>query len=114
MREELLSPHSADRYSITSTVDDLMGTVETLGTKEATLACRMVPVSAADRQRYGITDDAYIYRACFPSNPGLSDSKLLVWDSKVWRVRQVIDSGGVGFIWVAIIEHVPQMELSAP
>ena len=110
----LLGKHSADRYPLSTSTDDLMGTVESLGTKETTLPCRFVPLSADDRERYGIAREAYAYRVCFTADPDLDSTKALVWDDKVWRVREVLPSGGVGRVWVAIVEHVPQIELEAP
>ncbi len=111
---DLLKTHKCDRYAFTRSRDSMSGNVEALGSREAAnLDCRMVPSTAADRQRYGVVDQQEFYRACFGTDPSALN-KALVWNSKVWRVRDVVNSGGVGFIWVAFIEHCPQVELPTP
>lgn len=111
---ELMELHRADRYPLESSQDDLMGSVESLGTKETTLKCRFVPLSREDREKYEVVADVDAHKVVFDADPGLSNAKALVWDGKVWRVRCVTNSGGIGRVWVAIVENVPQVELSSP
>ena len=106
--------HSADRYALTTSDDMLMDDVEALGSKEAVLTCRFIPITTADRERYAIDREADAYKVLFDVDPSLTNAKVLVWTSKVWRIREVIDSGGIGWVWHAIVEHVPQVEIGAP
>ena len=111
--EELTSTHSAARHPLTLAQDDMGGDKETLGDKETDLNCRFIPISRKVRASYGVTDEREMYKVLFSADPSLTDAKALVWNSKVWRVREVIDSGGVGMVWHAIVEHVPQVELAS-
>lgn len=116
MSSDLFKVHTCDVYSWTVTQDDLMGNVETLGTQSAAdVASRWVPLSARQRVAYDVAQEVEGYMVCFPEDASLDTTKALVWNSKVWRIREYRDgSGGTGMVYHAIVEHVPKVEVSAP
>jgi hypothetical protein len=112
--EALCNTHRANRHSLTKASDALGGQVETLSARETTLACRAVTMTTADKEKYGVARDVEGTLFVFSDDPGLSASKALVWDGKVWRIRTTRNSGGIDMVWTAGGEYVPQVELSAP
>lgn len=113
--EDLASVHTADVYDLGTATDALAGTVESLGSaRTARLDCRFVPMSRRDSERYGATGENEMYKVLFAADPELDPTHALVWNDRVWRVREVINSGGIDMAWHAVVEHAPQVELSAP
>jgi len=91
-----------------------MDTVESLGDKEATFDCRMVPMSLRERFAYDQSGLNEMYKLLTPADPELDLTKAVVWKGKVYRVRDAVNSSEMDWIWITILEHIPQAELVAP
>lgn len=111
---QLCSTHSCDVHPLTRTKGDMLGDIESIGARTATRNVRMIPMDRADRVRYGVSDESEAYRALFHEDPGLDSDQVLVWDGKVWRIVEAINSGGADLAWHAMIFHDPQMAAPVP
>lgn len=112
--QDLCDMHAVKRYPITETADDMLGVVESIGTKEADLRARMTPLTVEERNEFDQNAENELYWARFSSDPSLDHTKCLVWNSKVWRVRETRDCGQLGRYYKVLVEHAPEVELSTP
>jgi len=112
--ESLCSTHEATVYSLTTTTDAALHPVESLGSAVKRVKCRFVPMSRKEQSLYEQDDLVQVYRVLFPSDPSLTLEKVLVWNSKVWRVIEYQNNSEMSWMWSAVVKHEPQVELSAP
>ncbi len=113
--KDLTSTHKVDIYPLTQTSGAVADVVESLGTREvADQKCRMVPLKVAEQHQHDQTALGERYAALFHEDVELTTRKALVWDDKVWRVRQYKNASGVSWLWRAVVEHDPQVEIAAP
>jgi len=108
--------HTCNIYTLSTSQDDLMDTVESLPSSadETGVRCRFEPVRRQEREAYGAVDMAELYLVTFEEDKELTAANALVWNDKVWRVREYSDPASAGLCYVAVVEHNPQVEISAP
>ncbi len=111
---ELTSIHEVDVYPLSQSKDAMSGTVESLGTKTATLKCRVLPLRAEERVALEQRQLAVTHQVQFSSDPSLTLQTALVYKSQVLHVRRVENRDGIGWSWIALCEHLPQVEIGAP
>lgn len=111
---ELTSIHEVDVYPLSQSKDAMGGTVESLGTKTGTLVCRVVPLPAKERRAQEQRQLIVTHRVQFSSDPSLSLQTALVYNSQVLHVREITNQDGIGWSWIALCEHIPQVQIAAP
>lgn len=112
---ELTSIHEVDVYPLSQTRDAMAGTVESLGTRSATgVKCRVVPLPAKERRAMEQRQLLVTHQVQFSSNPSLTLQTALVYNDQVLHVREITNRDGLGWSWIAMCEHMPQVEIGAP
>lgn len=111
---ELTSIHEVDVYPLSQSKDAMAGTVESLGARTATLKCRVVPVSIREQTRFEQRGLVVTHRVQFASDPSLTSQTALVYNGQVLHVREIANEDGIGWSWIAMAEHMPQVEIGAP
>jgi hypothetical protein len=109
--EELCKTHSCDVYPLTQTKGDMMGVVEALGTKTGTYDCRAYPMSRREAVKFDQNVENEMTQFMFSADVSLTNRNVIVWDSKVWRVREYRNMSGMGWLWKAWCEHTPNVAL---
>lgn len=113
--KDLTSTHEVDIYPLTQTGGAVGDVVESLGTREvADQKCRVVPLAVKEKHLHDQTALGARYAVLFHKDVELTTRNALVWDSKVWRVREYSNASGVSWLWRAVVEHDPQVEITAP
>ena len=112
--QELTSIHEVDVYPLTQTKDAMGATVESLGTKTATLKCRVVPLSTREQEVAERRGLVATHSVQFSSDPSLTLRTALVRGDQVFHVREFQNQDGIGWSWIARVEHMPQVEIGAP
>lgn len=111
--ESLTSTHTVDIYPLTKTPDAAGSEITSLGTRtEKDALCRRVPMSREDARKFDQRALGEMFIVLFSTDKSLTTTNALAWDNKVFRVREYKDSGGVGYIFRAVVEHFPQIELT--
>jgi len=110
----LTSIHTVDVYPLSQTQDAMGGTVESLGTKTGSLKCRVVPLSIKERTAFDQRGLAVTHSVQFPSDPSLTLKTALVYNDQVLHIREIANKDGIGWSWIAMAEHLPQVEIGAP
>lgn len=110
----LTSIHAVDVYPLTQTKDAMGGTVESLGTKTGSLRCRVVPLTIRERSTFDQRGLAVTHRVQFPADPSLTLQTALVYNDQVLHVREIANQDGIQWSWIAMVEHLPQVEIGAP
>lgn len=111
--ESLCKVHQAVIYNLASTQDAGLQQVESLGSATKKVWCRFVPLSVKEKAYYeqgGLTE---MYRVMFAADPELTADKCLVWNSKVWRLVEYQNNSMMSWMWSAVVQHLPQVEIPA-
>lgn len=111
---ELTGIHEVDVYPLSQSKDAMGGTVESLGARTATLKCRALPITAKERRSFEQRQLVVTHQFQFSSDPSLGLQTALVYGGQVLHVRDVQNPDGIGWSWIALCEHIPQVEIGAP
>ena len=111
---DLTTIHEVDVYPLTQTKDAMGTTTESLGTKTATLKCRVVPLPAREQTNFEQRGLLVTHSVQFSSDPGLTLQTALVYKGQVLHVREYTNQDGIGWSWIAMVENMPQVEIAAP
>jgi len=98
--------------TLTATKDAAMHTSEALSAETASLKCRVVELTSRQAWKFEQEGLNQMYQFLFAADPSLTLANALVWDSKVWRCREITNAGNMDRMWAVIAEHVPQVELT--
>ena len=112
--KELLNIHEVDVYPLSQAKDAMGSSVESLGTKTATLKCRAVPLSTREQTQFDQRGLVVTHRFQFSADPSLTLQTALVRNSQVFHVKDVQNQDGISWSWIALAEHMPQVEIAAP
>ena len=112
--KELTSPHTATIYDLATTKDAMGGPVEAISGSGTSVSCRFTPLSRDEVFKWDSTGLAEMYLVMFPADPSLSLRKVLVWSSKVWKVRKYDNASEMGGMWRAVVQYDPRISLATP
>jgi hypothetical protein len=103
---ETLLNKTVSRYTETTSKNDFGEDVESWNYEESGIKCRLVPISAKQKNEMPGEYEDVKYTGYFLSTQSLSTDDRIVYDSDTFRVREVYDDSS-GYVRKTLLSLVP-------